>query len=526
MFHLKGLLLIVCIQYVFSVSAQNNVRTKTDFDNGWRFKLDSVNEYNGSDVNDANWRTLNLPHDWSIEFPFDSASPSGVSGGALRGGLAWYRKTFTLPESDKGKIISIAFDGVYRNSEVWINGHSLGMRPSGYISFQYNLTPYLNYGNKENVIAVKVDNLKQPNSRWYSGSGIYRNVWLVKTNKIHVAHWGTYVTTPVVNEATTTVNIITNVENENNSSEPIVLNTKITDANGKQITFSSEKLNTGSDKNIIPVNQTFKIAKPILWSVDAPYLYKAVSQIIANGKVADEYITVFGIRYFNFNIDKGFSLNGKPLKILGVCDHHDLGALGTAINKRALQRQLQMLKAMGCNGIRTSHNPPAPELLDLADKLGFVVMDEAFDMWAKPKTRYHYHLDWKEWHRKDLEDQILRDRNHPSVIIWSVGNEIPEQGGNATKGDTTGRVIGRELVSIVKSLDTTREIVTANNNPNNHNNIILSGAFDLIGVNYHQQGWDKFHETWPDKKMIVTESTSALETRGYYDLVPSDSIRR
>ncbi|MDQ2862268.1 MAG: DUF4982 domain-containing protein, partial [Bacteroidota bacterium] len=517
-----ALIFILC---AFAVDAQN-VRTKTDFDNGWKFKLDSVNEYNGAHVNDDNWRSLNLPHDWSIEFPFDSTSPTGVGGGALRGGLAWYRKTFALPESDKGKMIEIAFDGVYRNSEVWLNGHSLGMRPSGYISFEYDLTPYLNYGNKNNVIAVKVDNLKQPNSRWYSGSGIYRNVWLVKTNKIHVAHWGTYVTTPKVNNEAATVVITTNISNENTSVKAIVLNTKIMDANGKMITSSSEKLNAGNDKNGNSAKQTFAVTKPKLWSVDVPYLYKAVSQIIINGKVADEYITVFGIRYFNFDIDKGFSLNGKSLKILGVCDHHDLGALGTAVNTRALERQLTMLKAMGCNGIRTSHNPPAPELLDLADKMGFIVMDEAFDMWAKEKTRYDYHLDWKEWHRRDLEDQIMLDRNHPSVIIWSVGNEIPEQGGNPEKGDTSGRVIGRELVNIVKSLDTTREIVTANNDVNSHNNIVLSGAFDLVGVNYDHQQWEKFHDIFPGKKMIVTESTSALETRGYYDLLPFDSIRR
>jgi beta-galactosidase len=517
-----ALIFILC---GFAVNAQN-VRTKTDFDNGWKFKLDSVNEYNDAHVNDENWRSLNLPHDWSIEFPFDSTSPTGVGGGALRGGLAWYRKTFTLPESDNGKIINIAFDGVYRNSEVWLNGHSLGMRPSGYISFEYNLTPYLNYGNKKNVIAVKVDNLKQPNSRWYSGSGIYRNVWLVKTNNIHVAHWGTYVTTPKVNDEAATVVITTNISNENTSAEAIVLNTKIMNANGKIISSSSEKLNAGNHKDGTSAKQTFTVTKPTLWSVDAPYLYKAVSQILVNGKVTDEYITAFGIRYFNFDIYKGFSLNGKPLKILGVCDHHDLGALGTAINTRALQRQLEILKAMGCNGIRTSHNPPAPELLDLADKMGFIVMDEAFDMWAIQKTRYDYHLDWKEWHRKDLEDQILRDRNHPSVIIWSVGNEIPEQGGNPEKGDTSGRVIGRELVSIVKSLDTTREIVTANDNVDSHNNIVLSGAFDLVGVNYHHQQWEKFHDIWPGKKMIVTESTSALETRGHYDLLPFDSIRR
>ncbi|HEX8358380.1 MAG TPA: glycoside hydrolase family 2 TIM barrel-domain containing protein, partial [Segetibacter sp.] len=231
-------------------------------------------------------------------------------------------------------------------------------------------------------------------------------------------------------------------------------------------------------------------------------------------------------RTFNFDVAKGFSLNGKPLKILGVCNHHDLGALGAAVNTRAIERQLQILKAMGCNGIRTSHNPPAPELLDLCDKMGFIVMDETFDMWAKSKSPYDYSLYWSDWHRKDLQDHILRDRNHPSVFIWSVGNEIPEQGGDAAKGDTAGRVIARELVNIVKALDTTREITTGNDRTEANNNLIQSGAFNLVGYNYHHWLWDKFPETFPGKKMIVTESTSALQTRGYYDLVPSDTIRR
>ncbi len=275
-----------------------------------------------------------------------------------------------------------------------------------------------------------------------------------------------------------------------------------------------------------PVKQTAVIRNPSLWSIERPVLYKAITQLQVDGKVVDTYETTFGIRYFNFDVNKGFFLNGKHVKIIGVCDHHDLGALGSAINTRALQRQLEILKGMGCNGIRTSHNPPAPELLDLADRMGFVIMDEAFDMWAKQKNPYDYHLYWNEWHKKDLQDQVLRDRNHPSVFIWSVGNEIGEQGGNAAKGDTSGRVIARELVSIVKALDTSREIVTANNNTGPQNNIVLSGAFDMVGFNYNHRAWEKFHEIWPGKKMIVTESTSALETRGHYDLLPFDSIRR
>ncbi len=517
------LITTVFILFVFFATAQEKARTKIDFDKDWKFKLDSTQQYHEQNINDANWRTLNLPHDWSIEGTFSKDNPATPGGGALPGGIGWYRKTFTIPSTEKNKIVLIDFDGVYRNSEVWINGHSLGVRPNGYISFQYDLTPYLNYGNQPNVIAVKVDNSKQPNSRWYSGSGIYRNVWLVTTNKIHVDHWGTFITTPTVSDKETTVNVLTKVANVAGSAEPITITTTLYDASGKAVAQSSITLGAADKES--KAQQTLKVSNPKLWSIDEPYLYKAVSQIKSGTQILDTYETPFGIRYFNFDINKGFSLNGKPVKILGVCDHHDLGALGSAINTRALQRQLEILKAMGCNGIRTSHNPPAPELLNLCDKMGFIVMDEAFDMWAKQKTRYDYHLYWKEWHKKDLEDQIMRDRNHPSVFIWSIGNEIPEQWDDPSK-DTLARVIARELVNIVKALDTTRAITTANNEVSTRNNIIQSGAFDLIGYNYNHQIWDKFHERWPGKKMIVTESTSALETRGYYDLVPFDTIRR
>ncbi len=267
------------------------------------------------------------------------------------------------------------------------------------------------------------------------------------------------------------------------------------------------------------------IQHPHLWSVDDPYLYKAITQVILNGKVADEYTTTFGIRYFDFDADKGFSLNGKLMKIFGVCNHHDLGCLGTAVNTSALQRQLELLKGMGINGIRTSHNPPAPELLDLCDKMGFIVMDEAFDMWKKQKNKYDYHLYWDEWHRKDLEDQVLRDRNHPSVFIWSIGNEIPEQWAGKDGKDSSGTVIARELRNIVQSLDTTRPITAAMDHPDPNNAIYLSGALDLVGFNYHHRQFADFAKNFPGKKFISTESISALQTRGHYDM-PSDSIRR
>ena len=514
-------MLLTAAAFFSHLNAQT--RTRENFDDNWKFILDSVNSYNGTDVNDASWRTLNLPHDWSIEMPFDSTSPTGTSGGALRGGLGWYRKTFSLPESSKDKNVFIDFDGVYMNSEVWINGHSLGVRPNGYISFRYDLTPYLKFGNDKNILVVKVDNSKQPNSRWYSGSGIYRNVWLVTTNKVFVDHWGTNIVATNISNHSAKLHVKTSIANFSDRTHNVDLVTRIVDAEGKQI--ATQKTSNVTLNKFQNIEQDIAVANPHLWSISDPYLYKAVTQVLTDNKVVDEYTTNIGIRYFRFDVDKGFFLNDKPVKIIGVCDHHDLGCLGTAINTRALQRQLEMLKSMGINGIRTSHNPPAPELLDLCDKMGFIVMDEAFDMWKRPKNKYDYHLYWGEWHKKDLADQVLRDRNHPSVFIWSIGNEIPEQWGNHGK-DTSGRSIARELAVIVRSLDTTRPITSALNNPYPEGNeIYASGVLDLVGFNYHQQEYKNFPKKFPGQKFIATESVSSINTRGHYDM-PSDSIRR
>jgi beta-galactosidase len=503
---------IALLLFTSTVIAQG--RTIADFDKGWHFHLGDVNGAELSTFNDANWRNLNLPHDWSIEGKFSKDNPATPEGGALPGGIGWYRKTFIEPALAKSKRIYVDFDGVYQKSTVWINGHELGFRPNGYISFRYELTPYLNFGGK-NTIVVKVDNSVQPNSRWYSGSGIYRNVWLVTTNKTAVSHWGTYVTTPQVSDHSAQINIKTSLLKATQGK--VDLETSIVDESGKTVkSITSEVKDAGDIADVI--NQNIEVTNPILWSVERPYLYKVVSKVLSGGNVLDTYTTSLGIRYFNFDADKGFLLNGKPVKILGVCDHHDLGSLGSAINTRALERQLQILKAMGCNGIRTSHNPPAPELLDLCDKMGFIVMDEAFDCWEWEKVKYDYHLYFKEWHKRDLEDQILRDRNHPSVFIWSIGNEIPQQ------HDTSALRIAPELAAIVHSLDLTRPITTANDRPDTSNKIIKSGAIDLIGYNYHQFDYAAFHDRYPGKKFIATETTSGLETRGYYDM-PSDSIR-
>jgi beta-galactosidase len=504
-----------------NIWAQSESRIIISFNKDWKFFLGEVTNINDKSFEDANWRTLDLPHDWSIEGKFSKDNPAGTDGGALPGGLGWYRKTFSIPESAKDKNVFIDFDAVYRKSEVWINGHLLGKRPNGYISFRYNLTPYLNYGNEKNLIVVKVDNSQQPNSRWYSGSGIYRNVWLVTTNKIFIDHWGTYITTPTINTAAATIAINLKINNSSSTDKQVVLKTTVLDASGLQIATASSELNlhTGTvtenlQKQIVP--------SPHLWSVSDPYLYQVVTEVIDNNKILDHYLTTIGIRSFEFDATKGFSLNGKQIKINGVCDHHDLGCLGSAINTRALERQLEILKAMGCNGIRTSHNPPAPELLDLCDKMGFIVMDEAFDMWKKSKTKYDYHLDWDEWHKKDLQDQILRDRNHPSVFIWGIGNEIPEQ----WVRDSSAYKIATELRQIVRELDTTRPITSAiNNHKWESNGILNSGSLDLVGYNYDQKLYADFPQKYPGKKFLGTETVSALETRGHY-IMPSDSIHR
>ena len=515
-------LLMVTLVVLWSSQAFANARPgyTINFNRDWRFNLGDVTNGPAPDLDDSKWRALNLPHDWSIEGEFSEKNPAGFNGGALPGGTGWYRKTFMLPASANGKSVFVDFDGVYRNSEVWINGRYLGKRPYGYTSFQYELTPYLNYGAQKNVIAVKVDNSHQPNSRWYSGSGIYRNVWLTTVDKLHVDQWGTYITTPQVSTASATVDIQTIVRNSSEKTQSFILRTTIYDAQGKEAVSAESNLDL--DKGAIAgLPERLTVNRPVLWSIENPYLYRAVSRIESAGKLIDSYETSFGIRSFVFDREKGFILNGTRVKINGVCDHHDLGALGAAVNTRALERQLEMLKAMGVNGIRTSHNPPAPELLELADRMGFIVMDEAFDMWKKQKTKFDYHLDWDQWHKRDLEDMVMRDRNHPSIFIWSIGNEISEQWG----GDPDAGIIGKELSGIVRTLDRTRPITSACNFVDPKNTLIANGTLDLVGTNYAHERIPQLPKLFPGRTFIGTETVSSLATRGSYDM-PSDVARR
>src|SRR5436189_450460 len=493
-------------------------RQAANFDQGWRFHLGDVPGAQDPAFADASWRALDLPHDWSIEGPFSEQNPAGVAGGALPGGVGWYRKSFVVPRSDSGKLVFVEFDGVYRNSEVWINGSYLGKRPYGYSSFRYALTPHLRFGAR-NVIAVRVDNSQQPNSRWYSGSGIYRHVRLGTTDPLHVAKWGTYITTPVVSPDSSQVTIRTTLGNERHGEQRIVLSTVVYDSAGREVAAVSTMGRIAGD-SVADLAQDLTIPRPVLWSVERPYLYRAVSRVRCGNRVCDTYTTPFGVRSFVFRADSGFFLNGRHVKIRGVCLHHDLGALGAAVNTRAIERQLQIMRAIGVNAIRTSHNPPAPELLDLTDRMGFIVMDEAFDMWKKEKTPYDYHLEWDAGHVGDLPDMRRRDRNHASVVIWSIGNEVMEQWNN---GDSTAAPMARELAGIVRALDPTRPITQAANNGSPQNPVFHAGALDLLGHNYHHEVWKDFPTQYPGEKFIITEAMSALNSRGVYGQ-PSDSV--
>jgi beta-galactosidase len=497
---------------------KDGTRKRMLFDRDWRFYLGDVNEGQKPGFNDRPWRKLNVPHDWSIEGKFSTKYATTDGEGDLPGGIGWYRKSFQLPESKKNKHFFIEFGGVYEDSDVWINGHHLGNRPYGYSTFQYDMTSYLHNGKKKNELAVRVDNSKQPNSRWYSGSGINRHVWLIETSPIHVDHWGVVVTTPFIDDELASVSVKTTVKNEDSRDKTITLKTSIYNPDHQKVAEHRQQ-KTIASSHIGEFVQALNVNDPILWSTRQPNLYKAVSTLESSGKMMDHYETLFGIRYFRFDADSGFYLNGKPLKLKGMCDHHNcLGPLGNVQNTRAIQRRLQILKKMGCNAFRTSHNPPAPEWLDLADRMGFLVMDEAFDCWDLGKNKYDYHIYWDKWHKRDLEDMILRDRNHPSIVIWSIGNEIPEQ------SHPKGRTIARELTEIIKNLDQSRPVTSNLTEVSADNSLIQSGALDVIGFSYHHQDFGNVRKLFPGQKFVASESVSALATRGHYDM-PADEVR-
>lgn len=487
-----------------------------------------------SEYSDGHWRRLNLPHDWAIEGDFSPSNPSGASGGALPGGIGWYRKHFSLSPDEKYDRFTLTFDGVYMNSTVYINGHKLGTRPYGYSTFEYDLTPYI-YKKGDNVIAVKVDNSDQPNSRWYSGCGIYRHVWLTKTlKKAYIPQWGQYVATTPKGDVRVKVDF-----HASGSRMKLSIRNTIYDAAGKVVARSQ-----GTQ------SQQLKVRKPHLWSIGKGYLYTVKSELVVNGKVVDTATTQTAFRDVRFDARKGFFLNGENMKINGVCEHHDFGCLGAALNEDALHRKLTILRDMGVNAIRSSHNPPAPELLNMCDSMGIMVMDESFDMWRRKKSNGDYARFFDEWHQRDLSDLVKRDRNHPCIIMWSIGNEVLEQWSDAA-ADTlsleqanlilnaghdastlahsdelsVNSLLTRHLADIVKKYDpwSARPVTAGCNEPDPKNHLFKSGAIDVIGFNYHHQWAKDVPRNFPDKPFIFSESVSALQTRGYYRM-PSDSI--
>lgn len=495
---------------------------RSNFDDQWRFTLGDPSDAHLASFNDAAWRLLDLPHDWSIEGEFSKDAPAAGNGAYLPTGIGWYRKQFALPQQAMGKRVSLHFDGVYQRSEVWINGKPLGMRPYGFISFAYDVTDYLNPLGKPNSIAVRVDNSLQPNCRWYTGSGIYRHTWLVMTDPIHIAPWGTCVRTSAVTAESADVEVITRIMNEGTHDAACVLSIEILDPAGDvvQRDTAPQTIAAGSDGTL---TQRLKIAAPALWSGASPSLYAVRSTLRSNGKEVDAETTVFGIRDIQFDADRGFLLNGQHVKLNGVCIHSDGGSMGAAVPERVWERRLELLREMGCNAIRLCHNPPAPELLDMLDRMGFLVMAEAFDEWKQPKGGtpvYGYHKYFDEWAERDMVAMVERDRNHPSIVMWSAGNEVPDQ------SDPHGPETLRQLMAILRAKDPTRPITVACDQIAAEPNAALPeflNQLDVVGYNYVDRWRDrreKYYsidrQTYPRRKFIGTESSSFYSARGVY----------
>ncbi len=481
---------------------------RSSFDAGWRFQKGELPGAEKPDFDDSAWRALDLPHDWAIEGPFDpKISPH--QGALPFFGVAWYRKRFTVPAASDGRSYSLELDGAMSNATVFLNGHELGARPYGYIGFAVDLTPHLNRGGT-NVLAVRL--APEPeSSRWYPGAGLYRHVWIDATGPVHVARWGTYVTTPAVSDAEATVLVRTELRNREAQPARVTLETAIVDAAGREVARTSTEASVPGSETAA-TEARLVVPKPVRWDIEHPQLYTAISTVKRGAAVLDRYATPFGIRTIEWGPAKGFLLNGRRVQLQGVCNHHDLGALGTAVNRRALERQLEILKRMGTNAIRTSHNPPAPELLELADRMGFLVMDEAFDMWGRPKVKNGHGKYFAEWGERDLRDMIRRDRNHPSVVMWSIGNEILEQ------ADPEGWKVARRLTDICHEEDKTRPTTAGFNQIEGAIRNKLADQVDIPGFNYGERQYAKIVAEHPDWTIVASETASCVSSRGVYHL--------
>jgi beta-galactosidase len=472
-------------------------------DSGWKFFLGDPNGAEARSYADGSWRTVNLPHDWSIESAPNKDNPSGAGGGFFPAGTGWYRKTFTAPADWKGKRVSVEFDGVYRDATVYLNGHKLGTHPYGYTSFSFDLTPELDF-SATNVLAVRVDNSAQPNSRWYSGSGIYRHVRVIATDPVHVARWGVFVTTPEVSDNAAKVSVSARIANDSAEETAVTVQTTLIDHDGKPVgqTQSTVTIPSGKESE---ANISIAVANPALWSPESPTMYRAVTQVLKQGTVVDEVTTPFGIRSLSWSAEKGLLLNGKSIKLTGGSVHHDNGPLGAAAFDRAEERRVELLKAAGMNAVRTAHNPPSPAFLDACDRLGLLVLDEPFDVWEAHKVKFDYGTDFDAWWKQDISAMVLRDRNHPSIVIWGIGNEIPEL--EVEKG----RVLGKQLADQVRSLDSTRPLTLAF--PGTTTSPTAQAVFsvlDVTGYNYNiLPTYAEDHKQLPSRIMLTTESFPA-----------------
>jgi len=506
------LLALLCLSSLLH-AAPSPGREKELFNDGWLFAKGDDPNSTQEDFNDSTWRKLTLPHDWAIEGPFKYEYP-GETGKLQYWGPVWYRKHFTVPAGDRGRRFYLDVDGAMSNAKVFMNGHSVGGWPYGYASWRVDLTPFIKPG-EENLLAIRLASLEN-SSRWYPGAGFYRNVWLVKTAPIHVGQWGVSITTPEVTKDSATVDLKVTVDNRSSSVADLKIATKIFEADASGGKTGSPVASAGpADLKVAPgasatasLNAT--VSKPRLWDVKSPNRYVSVTTVEQDGKVVDTYTQPFGIRTIKFTADNGFLLNGERVQINGVCNHHDLGALGAAINVRAMERQIELLKEMGCNAIRTSHNPPAPELLDLCDRMGMLVMDEAFDAWITPKRTNDYSTLFHEWHEKDLRAIVRRDRNHPCIIMWSIGNEVHKE-----QKTPEGMKIAGELRAIVHSEDATRPVTAGCNMAEAATNGFQK-QLDVLGCNYKAMNYGEFHDANPGLPIIGSETASAFSSRGEY----------
>lgn len=503
---IKNGFLTTFLLFVFITAAFAQARVTTPFDSDWLFRIGDESGVEKADFADSSWRKLNVPHDWSIEGPFDAKNPTGGAGGFLPSGVGWYRKHFSVPSNQTNRRVFIEFDGVMANSEVWINGTKVGGRPYGYVSFGFDLTPHIKFG-QDNVIAVRADNSGQPASRWYTGAGIYRHVRLVVTNPVRLEKWGTFITTPQVNEKEATVKVSAEVNNISGAASNVRLEIKLLDPAGKTVGKANTNAQSIAAGKMGNFEQSITVKNPKHWNLETPVLYKAVVKVVSGNKTLDDETVPFGIRHFEFVPATGFWLNGKNFKLKGACLHHDGSAFGAAVPLAVWELRLNELRKLGVNAIRTAHNPMAPEFMDLTDRMGFIVMDELFDQWTLAKNPFDYHKDFNEWSKIDIRDIVRRDRNHPSVVIYSAGNEIRD----TPNAELAKRVL-RGLIDAFHENDATRPVTQGLFRPNvskDYDNG-LADMLDVVGQNYREKEILAAYKQNPKRKILGTENTHDL----------------